>query len=127
MRRGFTLVETLLSFGVLLVTAIFIFQMLPASVLATRQAEVRVEAQRVLNDTLESYRSRNFDSLKQGSLSLAPVTGQLGVTFQPTVMVGKLEDADPDRALEVRVEVAWTFRSRACHLQGGTALWRVQR
>lgn len=126
MKRGFTLVETLLSFGLLIVTAIFIFQMLPASVLATRQAEVRVEAQRLLSDTLETYRSRNYDSLSPGSLSLAPVTGQLGVTFQPTVTIAKLEDADPDRALEVRVDVAWTFRSRDCHLQGGTALWRVQ-
>lgn len=126
MKRGFTLVETLLAFGLLLVTAIFVFQMLPASVLATRQAEVRVEAQRILSDTLESYRARNFDGLTQGSQTLAPVAGQLGVTFQPTVTVAKLEDADPDRALEVKVDITWTFRSRECHLQGGTALWRVQ-
>ncbi|MBN9414047.1 hypothetical protein ABS71_06970 [bacterium SCN 62-11] len=126
MKRGFTLVETLLAFGLLLVTAIFVFQMLPASILATRQAEVRVEAQRILNDNLEAYRSRNFDSLTPGRQQLAPVAGQLGVTFQPTVTVAKLEDADPDRALEVQVDVAWEFRSRECHLRGGTALWRVQ-
>ncbi|MBS2037253.1 hypothetical protein JST97_19855 [bacterium] len=127
MRRGLTLAETLLSFGIFITTVIFVFQMLPASILATRQAEVRIEAQQIMNNILESYRLRNFDSLQPGSQSLAPVQGQLGVTFRPSVVITRLQDADPDRALELQVQVDWVFRSRDCRLKGGTALWRVQR
>ena len=127
MRRGFTILETLVAFSLLLVTAVFIFQILPASILATRHSEVRLEAQQILSNVLENYRQRDFDTLQLGSYTLDPVAGQLGVNYQPVVSVVQMTATDPDRVLGLEVDVSWTFRSRLYHLRGGSALWRVQR
>lgn len=120
------MLEVLVAFGIVLLTAVFVFQLLPASVLATRHSEVRLEAQQILVNTLEGFRQRSFDGLVVGPYQLDPVMGQLGVVYKPRAQLRALAGAEVDRALELEVEVEWNFRSRDYRLRAGTALWRVQ-
>lgn len=109
--RGFTLLETILSCFVLALIMMSLFNLFPMSAMAVKRTEYRLQADAVAQKWLETYRSRAFESLTVGSLTLPPEPHD-GLSFTPTVDVYVPPQSDGSLLKGVRVRVSYTYRGR---------------
>jgi len=129
-RRGLSLIEVVVSFAVLLTVSVFIFQLVPSSVLAIRQGEIRLEAINLGRTLLEEHRGLGFSVLK-GKVGETIYAHEhpsgTGVLFKSQVQVRKPDTtADPGRVLDVTVTVRWQFRDTHYDVRTGAFVWSSQ-
>lgn len=129
MRRGLSLLEVVVSFAVLLTVSVFIFQLVPSSVLAIRQGEIRLEANNLARTLLEENRSKGF-SVLQGKVGQVLYAHEhlsgTGVTFKSEVLVRPADTADTKRCLDLAVAVRWQFRDTHYDVRTGAYVWSSQ-
>lgn len=121
-----TLLEVVVSFAVLLTISVFIFQLVPSSVLAIRQGEIRLEANNLARCLLEENRSMGFSALqgKVGQVIYAEDhASPTGVTFQSEVAVRQADSADTSRVVDLAVTIYWQFHDTRYNVRTGSYLW----
>lgn len=112
MSRGISLAELILSFFLLLLTVLLIFQLYPTAVSSVRISGQRSQANALAASVLAEYLDRPFSQL---TLGLAPpraaVPGR-GTSFQPSVEILPVNQPGvrPERIRAIRVTVTWTDR-----------------
>lgn len=121
--------EVVVSFAVLLTVSVFIFQLVPASVLAIRQGEIRLEANNLARTLLEETRSRGFSALKGEVGNVVYAHEHLsgtGVTFKSEVRAEQADTADVSRVLNLSVAIRWQFRDTPYDVRTGAYVWSSQ-
>ena len=121
MKRGVSLVEVVMAASLLSLVMLFLFNIIPASAIATRGAEHRLAADSLAQSVLDQAASLPFGSLVDGTYDAAS-PGLLGLADQRledgTLLVVRATispspgGAPRTRLLLVRVEVTWRERTR---------------
>lgn len=111
MRRGMTLTETILATFLVSLVIMAIFQMLPASALASKKAECKIQACSLAAAALDGQMARGFTALaqQQGVELELPDQDCGGVTYHTTVTVTDTPHARPTLVKVVRCRVDWNF------------------
>lgn len=126
--RGLTLLEVVVSFAVLLTVSVFIFQLVPSSVLAIRQGEIRLEANNLARTLLEQHRALGFSELKGRVNQVIYAENHpspSGVTYTSEVRVRPVPSSDQARLLELRVSIDWRYRDTTYNVKTGAYLWNA--
>ena len=106
-----SLAETILASCILGLVVLAIFNLLPGSLLAMRQAEHQIRAQQLAQELLEKTRERPFEELLVGRPTPQPLPEDAaGVTFTPALEIYQIPATDPDLIKRIRVTVDWRFR-----------------
>lgn len=106
-RHGLTLLELIVCLSVVLVLVIFVLNLFPGSLLALRQSEARLEAQRQAELVLDRARLARFDSYAVGSSQTLPARALNGNQFLPVLQSVALAGYDSNLVKELRVSVSW--------------------
>lgn len=111
MRRGLTLMETILATFVVSLVILAILQMLPASALATRKAECKIQACSLAISALDGQLARGFTAVanQQGRDLELPDVESGGVVYHRTVQVVDAPHPRPTLVKVVRCTVEWNF------------------
>lgn len=111
MRRGLTLMETILATFVVSLVILAILQMLPASALATRKAECKIQACSLAISALDGQLARGFTAVanQQGRDLELPDVESGGVVYHRTVQVVDAPQPRPTLVKVVRCTVEWNF------------------
>ena len=111
MRRGLTLVETILATFVISVVLMAILQMLPASALASKKAECKIQANALAASALDTQMARGFTAVahQQGHDLELPDVDSGGVVYHLTVTVQDAPQPRPTLLKVVRCTVEWNF------------------
>ena len=110
LRRGFSLVELLMSFALLGLVIVLLLNLFPSSIAAVRLGEQRYRAQTMASSLLEQKMSVPFSQLLVGTRVTLPVQQFEGVDYQSRLEVDKVTGSDPAVLRSVRVSVEWTVR-----------------
>lgn len=110
-RRGFTLLESLFSLLLVALLTMFVYNLLPTSFLATRQAGRETQADAVAASLIEEYRSKPFSDLAVATIKPAAVESG-GIKYLPTVRISQPTGKGGDRLRHVEVEVSWQFQNQ---------------
>lgn len=107
--RGFTLLESLFSLLLVAMLVMFVYNLLPTSFLATKQAGRETQADAIAESLLEEYRAKPFSDLAPGVVKPDPV--QAGdIVYLPVVRISQPTGKGGNRLRHVEVEVSWEFR-----------------
>lgn len=106
-RRGLTLLELVVCFSVVLLLVIFVLNLFPGSLLALRQSEARLEAQRQAELLLDRARLARFDTYAVGSTQTLPPRGLNGTQFTPVLESVALAGYDSNQVKQLRAMVSW--------------------
>lgn len=110
-QRGLSLLETIFAFVLVGFSVIFVFQLLPSSVVAVRRGEEQLQAENLARTFVEEARSAPFQTLSLGSTALtAPEP------FSVEREIYSVSGADPAHLLGIRVRVQWSARGRSYEL-----------
>lgn len=104
MRRGFSLVETILALGLLGTLLLLAAFLVPSCVLSCKSADLRAQAESVGQSQLESLRAQPFSQLAGG-------TETVGI-YRVTSELRPEPDCAAAEACRVRVTVDWQWRGR---------------
>lgn len=120
-RRGLTLLELIVCLSVVLLLVIFVLNLFPGSLLALRQSEARLEAQRQAELVLDRARLARFDTYAVGtSQTLAP-RALNGNEFVPVLQSLAPAGYDSNLVKELRVSVSWDDHGTVRHF--AVAAW----
>lgn len=107
MRRGLSLLETILALSLVSLVLILVVSLFPDTLLAIRRSEQTVQADQWAQTLLEYEMSRPFDELVAGTV-YSPPDRQLGPTvYHGTTRIFSVPDARGDLVKGVNVTVAW--------------------
>ncbi len=110
-QNGLSLIETIFSLAVLGLIAVVVLDLFPASMLAARHNEQKMQAEMLAESLLSTEVARPFDKLVIGPAQpLLPSTVD-GVEYQPELEVRQVEDKNVDYLKSVTVRVRWVFRN----------------
>ena len=109
--RGFSLLESLVSLFLLILAVLFLLNLLPGSLVATRSVECEVTANSLAESALEDARAAGFSQLNLGLRSLPDSVSQ-GITYHGTLRVFLPTGADARYVRGLRVEYWWEFSGR---------------
>ena len=124
--RGITLAEFLVSSLIFLIVLTAVLTLMPFSAFATAHSRAKVQAELVARSVLDEYRARPFESLTvQGPTGLPVTRAENGRTFTPRVQIKSVTGYDPDKVLEVVVEVQWEEPQGRKSLKRGLVLSNV--
>lgn len=113
--QGFSLLETIFSCCVFGFTLMILFNLLPSSMLAVRQAEERLQAENLARSAVEQSRAQAFATLVPGPVYLLDQT--LGpVVYHSRLDISALTGADPKHLLVLRATVNWESRGKSTRL-----------
>lgn len=115
MKRGLTLMETVVSTFIVALVLIALFNLFPTSMYALKQAENQIVADQLAQTWLEMYRAESMDYLNTnvgGPYTLAAKKFG-GMTFQSELRIGTPSGTDADLVKSLNVRVTWTFQKRA--------------
>lgn len=113
MKRGFSLVETVLATFVLSLITMAVFNIFPSSVMAVKRGEMELEADSLAQQQLEEYRARPFDSLVLGNAPAIPPVTVGDTAFAVSTRVAAVPDSDVDHLKAVVVTVDWTHSAKS--------------
>jgi len=125
-RRAFSLVEVILSFCLLTVVLLLVFNLFPVSSVATEKSRLEMRACQLAQSQLDRARVGAFSELRVGSSSSQTVK-ETGDEFEITRSVSAVPDEDQQNLVGVRVKVTWKFRSQPRELVQEAYLVRVPR
>lgn len=111
MRRGLTLMETILATFVASLVILAILQLLPSSALATKKAECKIQACALAISALDGQLARGFTAVahQQGIDLELPDVESGGVLYHLTVQVVDAPQPRPTLIKVVRCTVEWNF------------------
>lgn len=109
--RGLSLIETIFSLAVLGLIAIVVLDLFPASMLASRHNEQKMQAEMLAESLLATEAARPFDRLVIGPAQPVPPSTVDGVEYRPELEVRQVEDKNVDYLKSVIVRVRWDFRN----------------
>lgn len=115
-RRGFTLIETLLSGVILSVIIVLLFNLFPTSMLSLRRGEHTLKATALARTLLESKRAGPFSALDTAP-ALDPQTGDDGTVYTPSYT----STDEGSRLRRIRVTVDWL--ENGAHRNLAKELW----
>lgn len=116
-QRGLSLLETIFSLAVLGLIAIVVLDLFPASMLAARHNEQKMQAEMLAESILADYVAQPFEKLVLGPpQNLAPVTID-GMEFRPRVSIYQVQAHNTDHLRGVTVRIGWTFRQHQRHVE----------
>ncbi|MBT9582728.1 hypothetical protein IV102_05225 [bacterium] len=124
-RLGYSLLETLISLFLLILAILFLLNLLPGAVVATRATECELTANSLADSALEETRARGFESLTLGTSSLTD-TVRDGTTYHGRLTIFAPTDANPQFARGIRVELWWEFGGRRRDFVRQTVVSHVQ-
>lgn len=108
---GLTLAETIIASCLLGLVVLAIFNLLPTSLMAMRQAEQQIRADQIAQETLELARQLPYEDLAVGMPAPQPAAvHEAGVVFTPAVEIYQVSGTQVDEILRIRVVVDWRFR-----------------
>jgi Tfp pilus assembly protein PilV len=106
-RRGLSLLETILALSLVSLVLILVISLFPDTLLAIRRSEQTVQADQWAQTLLEYEMSRPFDELVAGSV-YSPPDRQLGATlYHGTTRIFAVPNARGDLIKGVNVTVGW--------------------
>lgn len=106
MRRGLTLVESIVSFFLITFVILSLLNLFPGAMMANRRSELSLLAQSRADQVLETARSGGFVNLKLGSGTPEEVTLE-GTAFSSRLEVLEVPGHTPDSLKSLRVTVEW--------------------
>ncbi len=106
-RRGLTLLELIVCFSVVLLLIIFVLNLFPGSLLALRQSEARLEAQRQAELLLDRARLARFDTYAVGVRQSLSPRSLNGTQFTPVLESLAVAGYDSHSLKELRVSIGW--------------------
>lgn len=109
-RRALTLLELIVCLSLVLLLVIFVLNLFPGSLLALRQSEDRLEAQRQAELVLDRARLARYDTYAVGSSLTLPARALNGTQFLPVLEAAAVAGYDANLVKELRVSVAWDDR-----------------
>ena len=113
MRRGLSLLETVVAAFLFMLVVILVLNLFPSSLLALTQAELKARAARLAQSRLNEVRLRPFESLQvQGPREELLGEEYQGARLRAFLDVRRDPDSDPDRLKVLRVTVQWDERGR---------------
>lgn len=115
MKRGFSLLETVLATFIMSLITMAVFNIFPSSVMAVKRGEVELQADAIAQQILEEHRAKPFEELVIGPAIALPQVTLGGTVFRPGVRVFEVGSganaANPDHLKAVRATVDWTHSS----------------
>ena len=124
-RPGFTLIETMLGFFLLLFVMIVVAGLLPSAMLATRRSECEMQADSLAQALLEETRAHGFYSLPSSPQTLSART-LAGVSYRRELRTFVPEHANANYLKGIRATVSWEYRNRKYEIVRETWLSRVK-
>ncbi|MEW6280461.1 MAG: hypothetical protein AB1758_17675 [Candidatus Eremiobacterota bacterium] len=113
MRRGLTLMETVVSCFVLALVLIALFNIFPTSMYALKQGENQIVADQMAQSVLEVYRADSFEFLDANLGTVTLADQKLGgVTFRSDLEIFNPPGTRDDLVKGLRVTVNWTFQGK---------------
>lgn len=109
-KRGFSVIEVVVAFGLLAIMVSIFFNLIPSSTLATFRAENRLSASNLAQNQIETLRAAPFDELPSWDGKSETVT-RGSTKFTVTTSVSDIKDIKPDYLKLVKVTVGWVERS----------------
>lgn len=106
-RRGLTLLELIVCFSVVLLLIIFVLNLFPGSLLALRQSEARLEAQRQAELVLDRVRLARFDTYAVDTTLRLDPRALNGTSFVPVLEARAVAGYDSNSIKLLRVSVSW--------------------
>lgn len=103
MRRGVTLIESMIALSLLSVLLVVVLNLFPTSMRAIRQTEERQAATDLACSLLEKQAARPFTELTPAPPVELPAEGD----FRPTLEVFRVPDSQEDFLRGLRVTVRW--------------------
>lgn len=107
--RGFTLLESLFSLFLVAMLVMFVYNLLPTSFLATKQAGRETQADAIAGSLIEEYRAKPFSDLAPGVVKPDPVKAG-DILYVPVVRISQPGGKGGNRLRRLEVEVSWEFR-----------------
>lgn len=123
--RGLTLLELMICFTLVLLLVIFILNLFPGSLLALRQSELRLEAQRQAERILLVARNAAFDAYALDTPATLPACGLNGTRFNPVLEVHAVSGLDSAFVREMTVTVRWQEHSNDRSLKVSSRISRA--
>lgn len=124
--RGFSLVEVVLSFCLLTVVLMLVFNLFPTSAVAIERARMETQANSMAQARLESARLKPFKELTVGS-NVSEVVKEGADQFEIVQSVNKVAGESQDRLVSVKVTVDWEYRKRRHQSIQEAYVFRLQR
>lgn len=114
-RRGVSLPELILSFFLLLLTVLLIFQMYPMALASLRLSGQRSQAEALADSELADFLTCPFSQLVVGPEQPLPDVEGRGTVFHSAVTISAVNQpgVDPDGIRSVRIRVFWTEKGTA--------------
>lgn len=110
-KRGFSVIEVVVAFGLLAIMVSIFFNLIPSSTLATFRAENRLSASNLAQNQIETLRAASFDELASWDGKSETVT-RGSTKFTVTTSVSDIDKIKPDYLKLVKVKVGWVERSK---------------
>lgn len=110
-RRGFTLIDSIVSFFLLGMALMVVLQLFPGAILATRQAEFESQANLMATQALEETRARGFSKVPMTPQSLPDRTLD-GVVLHGQVGGYLVSGRNSQYLKGIRARVWWDFRGQ---------------
>lgn len=132
MRRGATLVETILAVTILAMTAVIMLALCPRAIDAARHNESRSQAYKLAQTVLERHRLLTTPQLNpQPSRELSEYAlDSQGTLLTPflEIRAGKLSNAQPAlKTRELRVKVAWNEKGQRREIEQSLLVTELKR
>ncbi len=125
MRRGLTLLESMISLGLLVTVILFLLNLLPGSLVATRATECELQAHSLAESAMEEARAAGFANLTPGITNL-PDRSLGGVLFHCQRRIFLPTGVNPQFVRGIRAEVWWEFSGRRRQLIRQTMVSNVK-
>jgi Tfp pilus assembly protein PilV len=109
--RGFSFIEVVVAFGLLAVMVSIFFNLIPSSTLATKRAENRLSASNIAQNHLEELRAAPFHTLDSHDGTVT-VERRGNIDFTRKTTVSNLPAGNPQHLKLVKIQVAWTERTK---------------
>jgi len=109
-KAGVSLLELMVCFTLATLLVIFVLNLFPGSLLALRQAEIRLEAGHQAEVLLDRARVAPFATYSVGTSTPISLPGWNQTPFQATLQSLPVAGCDTSSVKELRVTVAWDGR-----------------
>lgn len=123
--RGLSLLETIVSLALLITVVLFLLNLLPGSLVATRATECELQAHSVAETAMEEARASGFAKMVVGSTNL-PDRTLGGTVFHCQLRIFVPTGVNAQFVRGIRAEVWWDFSGRRRELIRQTLVSNVK-
>lgn len=116
MRRGVSLVETLLAATLAGVVLVLVLNLFPSSMATVRKAEQRTRASALADSLLEARLTLPFRDLPVGYQQDLPDLSADGLDYRRRFTVAAVPGESSDHLRALHVKVTWVYRDRTLEL-----------